>query len=148
MYADDTAIFYFGRDIDDVRLGLQHDMQSVEYWMKQNHLSLNVKKTKVMLLGSRLRLRNVPDVSVSLNGERVDNVSSFKYLGMMIDNHLCFDKHIEYIIDKSTCKLGMLYKTRWLFNLDTAKMLYNALILPYFDLGSTVYSVAAQYQLA
>ena len=31
--------------------------------------------------------------------------------------------------------------------METAKMLYSALIVPYFDLGSTVYTVAAQYQL-
>ena len=147
MYADDTAIFYFGVDVDDVRLGLQHDMQTVEYWMRQNHLSLNVKKTKMMLIGSRQWLRHIPDVGISLNNERVDNVSGFKYLGMIIDNHLCFDKHVDYIIDKSTNKLGMLYKMRWLFNLETAKMLYNALILPHFDLGNTVYTVAPQYQL-
>ncbi len=147
MYADDTAIFFFGANLDEVRLGIQRDMQSVEYWMRQNHLSLNVKKTKMMLIGSRQRLRQVPNLSVSLNGQRVENMSQFKYLGMIIDNHLIFDKHIDFIIDKSTNKLGMLYKTRGLFNLETAKMLYNALILPHFDLGNTVYTVAPQYQL-
>ena len=49
MYADDTAIFYFGQDVDEVRLSLQHDMQSIEYWMRQNCLSLNVRKTKLMV---------------------------------------------------------------------------------------------------
>ena len=86
MYADDTTIFYFGTDVDDVRLGLQHDMQTVEYWMRQNHLSLNVKNTKMMLIGSRQRLRNIPNINVSLNGERVDAVPSFKYLKMIIDS--------------------------------------------------------------
>ena len=69
MYADDTAIFNFRTDIDDVRLGLQPDMQNVEFWMRQNKLSLNVKKTKTMMVGSRQRLRNIPNMSVSLNGE-------------------------------------------------------------------------------
>ena len=41
----------------------------------------------------------------------------------------------------------MLYKTRWLFDLDTARMLYCALIAPHFDLGNMVYTVAAQNQL-
>ncbi len=65
----------------------------------------------------------------------------------MLDQHLCFDKHIDYIVDKSTTKLGVLYKTCWLFDLSTARMLYCALIVPHFDLGNTVYTVAAQYQL-
>ncbi len=148
MYADDTAVFYFGDNADDVRLSLQHDMQSIAYWMYQNRLSLNVKKTKMMLTGSRQKLQIVQPFSVSLNNESVELVQKFKYLGLFLDEHLCFDKHVDYIVEKSTAKLGMLYKTRWLFDLETAKMLYSALIAPYFDLGNTVYVVAAQYHLS
>ena len=57
-------------------------------------------------------------------------VSSFKYLGVILDNHLCFDKHIDYVVEKRTTRLGFLYKTRWLFDLETAKMLYCALMTP------------------
>ena len=46
MYADDIAIFYFGNDIDEIHLSIQHDMQSITYWMFQNSLSSNVRKTK------------------------------------------------------------------------------------------------------
>ena len=147
MYADDTAVFYFGDDVDDVHLSLQHDMQSISYWMHHNRLSLNVKKTKLMMVGSRPKLRQTVPFNVSLNGESIDVVSKFKYLGLTLDPNLCFDEHIDSVVDKTTTKLGVLYKTRWLFDLGTAKMLYSALILPHFDLGNTVYSVAAQYQL-
>ncbi len=44
MYVGETVIFFFGGDIDEVRLSLQHDMQSVVYWMHQNQSILNVKK--------------------------------------------------------------------------------------------------------
>ncbi len=71
----------------------------------------------------------------------------FKYLEIILDQNLLFDRHIEHVIDKSTTKLGLLYKTRWLFNMDTAKMLYSALVTPYFDMGNTVYTVASQFQL-
>ena len=100
-----------------------------------------------MVIGSRQRLRHIREMNSSLNGQLVDNVSTFKYLGMIIDSHLSFDKHVDFIVEKSTNKLGMLYKTRWLFNLATAKMLYNALILPHFDFGNTVYTVASQQHL-
>ncbi len=85
-------------------------MQTVEFWMTSNRLSLNVKKTKMMLIGRRQRLRGLPD-SVSLNRERMDMVSYFKYLGMIVDSHLCLDKNVVYVVDKSTSKLGVLYKT-------------------------------------
>ena len=83
---------------------------------------------KLMLVGSRTRLRNVPYISISLNCQSIDTITEFKYRGIILDKYLCFDKHIDYIIDKSTTKLGMLYKTRWLFDLLTAKKLYCTLI--------------------
>ncbi len=148
MYADDTAVFYLGSDVEEVRLCMQHDMQAISYWMYQNRLSLNVKKTKLMMIGSRQRLRNVPTFNLSLNGQRIDTVTRFKYLGLVLDPHLCFNMHIDSVVEKSTTKLGILYKTRWLFDLSTARMLYSALILPHFDLGNTVYCVATQHNLA
>ena len=114
--------------------------------MLQNRLSLNVKKTKMMLVGSRHCLRNTPSFSISLNGERVENVTSFKYLGLILDSNLRFHSHVDYIVEKTTAKLGILYKTRWLFDLPTAEMLYCSLVTPLFDFGNTVYTMAAQYQ--
>ena len=148
MYADDTAVFYFGNDVEEVQLSLQHDLQSISYWMYQNRLSLNVKKTKMMIVGSCQKLRNIDVFNVSLNGERVERVEKFKYLGLILDRHLCFDLHVDYIVDKTTAKLGVLYKTRWLFDMETARMLYCSLIVPHFDLGNTVYRVAAQHHLS
>ena len=60
---------------------------------------------------------------MSLNGEMIEVVQQFKYLGMILDSHLQFDIHIDKIVDKTTTKLGLLYKTRWLFKQDTALML-------------------------
>ena len=68
-----------------------------------------------MQIGSRRNLSTVPTISMSLNGEIIDNVQEFKYLGIILDPHRLFDRHIDYIVDKSTTKLGLLYKTRWLF---------------------------------
>ena len=115
--------------------------------MKENHLMLNVKKTKFMQIGSHGKLSTVPTISVSLNGESIDNVQEFKYLGINLYQHLLFDRHVDYKVDKSITKLGLLYKTRWLFDMETAKMLHGSFVTPYFDLGNTVYTVATQYHL-
>ncbi len=147
MYADDTAIFYMAKDADDLRLSIQYDLQSISYWMSENRLSLNTSKTKFMMLGSKAKLNNVPRFTVSLNGDPIENVESFKYLGMTVDNQLTFHHHIDKVIDKTSTKLGLLYKTRWLFDENTALMLYKALIIPHFDFGSIIYEVCPQYQL-
>ena len=147
MYADDTAVFFFARDVDELRLSMQYDMQSISYWMTQNWLNLNISKMKFMFLGSRQQLSTVPDMSLSLNGERIGKVNVFKYLGIYLDSELTFHPQIDQIVDKSTNRLGLLYKTRYLFDETTALMLYKSLITPHFDYGCIIYKVAPQYQL-
>ena len=66
---------------------------------------------------------------------------------MIIDPQLHFHQHIDYVVEKTTSRLGLLYKTRWLFNQPTALMLYKSIISPHFDYGSIIYKVAPQYQL-
>ena len=115
--------------------------------MTQNRLSLNVSKTKLMLLGSRQKLRNVGNLNLILNGQATDSVDEFKYLGIIVDKHLLFHQHVDHIVDKTTNKLGLIYKTRWLFDESTALVLFKSLIVPHFDYGSVIYEVALEYQL-
>ncbi len=146
MYADDTAIFYTAKDHDELQLSIQYDLQAISYWMQTNRLSLNVKKTKVMMIGSKRALARLDPLSVSLNGEQLEHVNEFKYLGVYVDCNLSMNAHVDKLVDKVLKRLGLLYKTRWLFDLETAKMLYQTLILPHFDFGDVVYSVVPQYQ--
>ena len=55
-------------------------MQSISYWMEENRLNLNTCKTKIMLVGSIVRLAEVGKIGLSLNGEAIDEVDTFKYL--------------------------------------------------------------------
>ena len=148
MYADDIVVFYFANDIDDLRLSLQYDMQTIAYWMRENRLSLNVSKTKLKLVGSKPKLQQYKGFLISLNGEPVETVDTFKYLSMIIDPQLHFHQHIDYVVDKTTARLGLLYKTRWLFDQPTAIMLYKSIISPHFDYGSVIYEVAPNNQLS
>ncbi len=147
MYADDTAIFYLADSDDELQISLQYDLQTVSYWMRENRLSLNTSKTKFMKLGTKTRLKKSKPFSLSLNGDIIEEVSTFKYLGMTLDSQLQFIAHVDKVVDKTTAKLGLLYKTRWLFDQQTALTLYKSLITPHFDFGSVIYEVTPKYQL-
>ena len=147
LYADDTAIFYMSENVEELQISLQYDMQTISYWMRENRLSLNAGKTKFMLVGTRQKLARTRPFTVSLNGAQIEQVSTFKYLGLILDSQLQFHDHIDAVVDKTTMKLGLLYKTRWVFDQNTALMLFKSLITPHFDFGSVLYEVCPQYQL-
>ena len=45
LYADDTNLFYRGKDIDTLVRGINFELGNISTWLKVNKLSLNVKKT-------------------------------------------------------------------------------------------------------
>ncbi len=55
-------------------------------WLEQCCLQLNISKTVCMFIPKTKNLSVVPDVFVS--GERLQGVSEYKYLGVLIDSKL------------------------------------------------------------
>ena len=90
MYTDDTAIFYMADNEKDLQMSLQYDLQSTAVWMRENRLSLSTSKMKFMMLGSKARRSKARPFTLSLNGDGIDTITTFKYLGMYSDNNLHF----------------------------------------------------------
>ena len=53
LYADDTVLVANALTIADAHVRLQHDLDNVANWCKGNKLSINIKKNKSMIVGTR-----------------------------------------------------------------------------------------------
>nr|CAH7735352.1 unnamed protein product [Callosobruchus chinensis] len=73
-YADDTAI------IADNANDLQTLLNSVNEASQQRSLKINTNKTKFMVVSRD----NLPNVDLQLNGQQIERVNKFKYLGSMV----------------------------------------------------------------
>ena len=69
------------------------------------------------------------------------------YLRVLIDCGLRINAHVTMTHDKCVTKLGLISKTRYLFDMETAKMLYISTILPILDYCGTVFVVASKGEL-
>ena len=68
---------------------------------------------------------------ISIDGHRIDEVKQTKFLGVILDNKLHWHAHCDYICGKFSKGIGIIIKTRNVFNETTLLSLYNSLILPY-----------------
>ena len=84
---------------------------------------------------------------LKVGNEPIECVSSTKYLGVLLDEHLTFDQHIAYIHQKSTKKLGVLYKSKDFLNQSTKILLYKSLIVPHLDYCDIVYMHSTETNL-
>ena len=123
------------KDIKELNEILNHDLKSVKQWLDCNKLSLNVSKTELLILGSNQRLSKIEkdDLNVSIDGVKLQQVTSCKHLGVIIDENLSWNDHVESIVKKSRSGLYMLNKVKPYVPSNTMNMIYNSLLAPYFD---------------
>ena len=143
LYADDTALTISHNEPNQLSLKMQSALDCVFDWFQENELSLNLKKSHLMLFGTEAMGRKFKDLSVKHGDMELNLVPKTKYLGMMLDQ-LKFDAHVQYIKSKTIGKLKLLGRIRCSINKSTAELLYTSLILPMFDYADIIYDCLNQ----
>jgi len=77
----------------------------------------------------------------------VENVSSFKYLGLWIDEKLTFKVHIDRLVRKLRVKLGFHFRNKFCFTLQAMRKLISATFFPVLDYGDVIFMYAAPTML-
>ena len=129
LYADDTALYCFSSNIKDLENALNEDMSRIALWLNQNKLTLNIEKTKSMLIGSDRKLRAATATSVSVFDEEVESVGHFKYLGVTLSSNFTWTEQIEYV----STKINQRVSTKCAYYFD------NSVFLPIFDYADIVW---------
>ena len=110
-------------------------------WLNRYKLTLNVSKTKVMIFGSRPRLPTFAQLQIFHNGVAIERVKQYKYLGVILDEHMSWVDHIDYTAKKISQRIGFLRRSaKPCLPNSTFKMLSSAMVLPLFDYCDVVWS--------
>jgi hypothetical protein len=88
---------------------------------------------------SRISEQAVNQINISVDGQLISEVTECQYLGVTIDQHLKFGIQLENTIAKLNRAMGILKRTAHYIPVKSRKLLYNTLVLPHFDYGSTIW---------
>ena len=132
QFADDSNIFATGPSINDIILKLNHELESITEWIKANKLLLNISKSNFMIMTSPRKLVSLTDFKVKISDNEIEQVTSCKFLGVIIDNKMSWQEHIAYISNKISKGVGILSRARHTLFPSSLLTLYNSLIKPYF----------------
>ena len=90
----------------------------------------NTDKTKILTFGSSGTLEILPPTEVKFGNLPIESVTSYKYLGITLDNQLNYNLHMSRIIRSVTGKLKQFRRMRSFLNTRAALMVYKGMILP------------------
>ena len=80
--------------------------------------------------------------ALCINDQPLKRVSSTKFLGVIIDEHLSWQEHVKYLSSKISKSVGILCKARKVLNISTLVTLYNSFVYPYLTYGVEVWGNA------
>lgn len=134
LYADDIVIFSNSAD------GLQGGLDSLLVYCNRWKLKLNVDKTKVIIFRKSGSLPR--HLSFSFNGEQIEIIKSFSYLGIIFTQGGSFSETQAHLADKAQKAIFKLNKYLYNFPNVTVKHrldLFDKLILPILNYSCEVW---------
>ena len=113
LFADDTNLFCSNNNRRTLFEVTNQGLSQINYCFFANKLYLKVGKTKYMLFHKLTDQENIPLElpSLQMNGNRIERENSLKFLGVILDEHLTWEKHIQLTENKFSKNIGVLYKT-------------------------------------
>ena len=149
MHADESAFYTYGHNnISEITHMLKSDLCDVSKWLNANTRSLHISKTSSMLLCTRQKHHHLSQstLNLSLDNQVVEQVDSYKYIGVTIDQDLSFNIHVENIINKISRCLGT--RSSPFLPLASRKTLYNTPVLPHSDYCCILWDVCSDTNIS
>ncbi len=107
-FADDTTVIGLITDNDET--AYREEVSTLTKWCQENHLSLNIDKTKELVVDYRRQSREHTPITIDKTpGERVN---SFKFLGVHIIEDLTWSAHTDAVLKKAHQRLFFLRRLR------------------------------------
>ena len=120
-------------DLTKKQRKINADLGHICKWFRANKLILNVKKSNFLLIGSTFRLSKVGSIHISADNVPLDNVESYTYLVIVINNRFSWSAYIDYICGMISKKLGLLRCIKSCLPLNARITFFNSFILTLFD---------------
>ena len=140
LYADDTALFCtYPLITPDILALINQDLANVANYCKKNKLSLNIRKTKYALYGTKQRVARQGPLALSIDGQDILHTHQYRYLGIELDSDLNFKGHHKVVNKSLSYKSYLLTRFRTRLTLEAALDTLTTMVMPIVDYGQLLY---------
>ena len=120
-YADDTTPYVVANNTAEVIENLTIITQKLYTWFANNQMKVNHDKCHLLLSTQE-------EANIQIANTTIKCSKSKKLLGIVLDNKLKFDKHVENICQKASKKLNALARVTNYMELPKRHILMNAFL--------------------
>ncbi len=118
------------KDIKQTIVKLENDLRSVAKWCFEHQLLINPNKTKLLLIGSRPMLQNLPtNICLNFLKQTMNPVTSAKDLGTTFNSILSYNKRISNLTSSCIRKLCQINRVKDSFDVKTLQSIVEMLVI-------------------
>lgn len=126
LFADDTTLIIEGNDTSTYNTELNKALDQTITWLTANNLKVNINKTKFMqFCNSKATKENI---SIEHTGEKLEEVTETKFLGLMLDSHCEWKCHVDSVCTKINKFVYALRRVSQTVSLQAAKEAYHGYV--------------------
>ena len=139
QFADDSTITHVTNNIIEAIHTIEEEFDKILEWLAANKLIINLDKTHLMLFTNKKP--RPKSISINAKGQTINEITETKLLGVILDNALNWNAHIQYISKKISKSVSLLKMLKFTFPTRILKSLYYSFVYPYFNYCNLIWVV-------
>ncbi|RVE50533.1 hypothetical protein evm_004862, partial [Chilo suppressalis] len=142
QFADDLLLYSINQNMNIAQNNINTALEQLHaYYCNKLKLQISPEKSSALVFSKYSN-----NLDISFDNNKIHIVNEHKFLGVIIDNQLKFDKHISHISAKALKGINILRYlagTFWGSNPRIMNMLYKSIVRSHFDYSSLAYNNAS-----
>ena len=157
MFADDTNIFVAGNSEKEAYDKAKEVLKELDLYMLSNQLHINTEKCVYMHFKPRYnhneqrtcaRVRKVgSDNQLFLHGSKIKQTNMARYLGIIIDENLNWDGHLEHLEEKLNSSIITIKRIKKFIPQEHYGKLYHSLFISHLTYGISAWGSVSNNKL-
>ena len=146
LFADDSCLYHSNSNTNNLINIVNNELNQVNTWLTSNKLTLNVNKSHYIIFSRRLKEpQNIQ--SIKINKNNLEQVNETKFLGLILQSNMKWDKHIQILSNKISKYSSILFQIRDSLDSHSLKLIYYALIYSNLTYMNIIWGKSPQQHL-
>lgn len=144
-FADDVLLIVKSKKPAELQTSANRALDAITKWGTEVKLNFGPNKTQAIAFTPKAKA-----VKIIMNNTEIQFIDEIKILGVIIDKHLKFIKHVNYIVNKSLIiykKIAKYVRPTWGAQPENIRTIYKQVIEPIITYAAGIWGSATKYEI-